>query len=406
MRHLIWFVILVVSLSSTYANDLNTVDLGLYADTKEEAARLVLVLHAGRSGGHLQSGARVNMYRARGTYADSNWNRELARKIASRHGMTYVTDWWMSEIHANCAVFRISENDSPSKALEELMADADVTLVESMSVFSTLANQKPHSYSDPYFHLQTSADHFRLEEMHRDVTGKNVNIAVVDTGIQIDHPDLSGQVVENINFVDAVSPSYSNDTHGTAVAGLIAAKINNDEGIVGIAPDARIIGLKACWPNSENAIEARCNSFSLALALNKALGLGVDIINLSLSGPHDYVLERLVEEAVARGIVVVSAVSENNIADGSFPASVAGVIAVASKEVILEPMRLGLYDIVTAPGKQLITTIPKNKYNFLSGSSFASAQVTGYIALLKEARPYLTTGELRQKLVYADSRSD
>lgn len=379
------------------------IELGLFASTPEQAERLVLVLHAGRSGSHLQTSARVNMYRARGTYADSSWNRKTARKIAKRHGMTYVADWWMSEIAINCAVFRIPAQASQSAMVEELMADNEIKLAESMSVFATLAHGEAETYSDPYFYLQSSAKHIELEKMHALSTGKDINIAVIDTGIQVDHPDLIGQVVENYNFVDAISPSFKDDTHGTAVAGLISAKINNNEGIVGIAPGAKIIGLKACWPIRSDTIEARCNSFSLALALNKALSLDVDIINLSLAGPHDKVIKLLVDEAVARGIVTVAAVFAadvgNDVAQSSFPASVPGVIAVASEGTLSGTSTLGLHEVVTAPGMELITTIPHSKYNFLSGSSFASAQVAGYIALLKETRPYLTIGELRDKLI-------
>lgn len=398
----IFLLLFLIVQFAAHAEELDmshAVKLGLFAHTPDEAERLVLVLHAGRPGGHLQSGARVNMYRARGTYAGASWNRKAARKIAKRHGVTYLADWWMSEISVNCAVFQIPEQIPASAMIEELMADDDIQLVESMGIFATLSHDEGLAYSDPYFHLQSSVKHFGLEKMHSLATGKDINIAIIDTGIQVDHPDLLGQIVENYNFVDAISPNFKDDAHGTAVAGLIAAKINNNEGIVGIAPDATITGLKACWPIQSGGIDARCNSFSLALALNKALSLGVDIINLSLTGKEDKVLALLLDEAIARGIVTVAAVSPKNGLEKSFPGSHPGVIAVGSQETSHGIGRIGLHDVVTAPGKELITTVPESKYNFLTGSSFASAQVAGYIALLKETRPYLTIGELRTKLL-------
>src|SRR5690606_21862937 len=101
---------------------------------------------------------------------------------------------------------------------------------------------------------------------------------------------------------------------------------NNREGIIGIAPDARIAALRACWPVNGSSSGAQCSSFTLAQALETAIELDPALVNLSLTGPTDPLLSRLLDEAMERGIVIVAA--EPATLDAAvFPASHAGVIA-------------------------------------------------------------------------------
>ena len=135
-----------------------------------------------------------------------------------------------------------------------------------------------------------------------------MRVAVVDTGVDFDHPDLRGRVVKAQNFVDRVGDrNFTTDVHGTAVAGLIAATAGNGVGIVGVAPEAEIYALKACWQQPPGAREAVCNSYTLAKAVDFAIGQGVQVLNFSLAGPPDPLLGRLIGQALARGIVVVAA---------------------------------------------------------------------------------------------------
>jgi subtilisin family serine protease len=94
-------------------------------------------------------------------------------------------------------------------------------------------------------------------------TGRKVTVAVVDSGIESNHPDLAGQVAVEENFVDG--QKYVAELHGTAVAGVIAARAGNGVGIEGVAPDARLLALRACW---QAGSATRCNSFTLAKAIN------------------------------------------------------------------------------------------------------------------------------------------
>ena len=102
-------------------------------------------------------------------------------------------------------------------------------------------------YNDPYAKLQVSLRELAVVTAQRQSRGTGVQIAVIDTGVDFDHPDLKGRVVARRNFVDADERQFQRDKHGTEVSGVIAAVADNGIGIVGIAPDARVIALKACW---------------------------------------------------------------------------------------------------------------------------------------------------------------
>jgi subtilisin family serine protease len=120
-----------------------------------------------------------------------------------------------------------------------------------------------------------------------------VTVAIIDTGVDVGHPDLDRHTISQRNFVNTDSREFKLDRHGTEVAGVIGAVADNGVGIVGIAPDARLLALKACWQPSAGASRAVCNSFTLAQALEATIVAHADIVNLSLAGPPDPLLARL-----------------------------------------------------------------------------------------------------------------
>jgi subtilisin family serine protease len=180
--------------------------------------------------------------------------------------------------------------------------------------------------------------------------------------------------------------------HGTAVAGVIAARADNGVGIAGIAPDATVIALRACWEPEAGGTKAVCSSFTLAKALQWALENRVGIVNLSVGGPRDRLLDRLLDAATARGVIVVAAV-DPSAAKGSFPASNRGVLAVSDVEGQDSPVA-----VMVAPGRDVPTSIPGKQWGFVSGSSFAAAHVTGLVALLRELAPNAQSHQVREAL--------
>jgi subtilisin family serine protease len=174
----------------------------------------------------------------------------------------------------------------------------------------------------------------------------------------------------------------------------MVARKDNGTGIVGVAPDAKLIALKACWPDQADSIEAVCNSFTLALAVNAAIKSGVNILNMSLTGPYDPLLELLLNKAMEKGIIVVAADTGLDSDNERFPASLKNVISVQTSKQP-DPHHITLAQLISAPGDKVLTTLPHGTYDFISGSSIAAAEVSGIIALLLEIKPDLTLAEIR-----------
>jgi subtilisin family serine protease len=225
----------------------------------------------------------------------------IINAIAKEYSLTQVNNWPIVMLGIHCYVLAVQDNVSPGFVVSRLLLDPRVESVQTMNTFQVMARK----YDDPYLKLQYSIQSSHVESAHKFSTGKGVNVAVIDSGVDAKHLDLRGRIAQNKNFVTTDYPQ--GEIHGTAIAGVIAAKAGNREGIVGVAPDVNILALKACWQLKPGGGEAVCSSFTLAKAINFALKEGANIINMSLGGPEDPLLTRLVKKALELGVVVVAA---------------------------------------------------------------------------------------------------
>jgi subtilisin family serine protease len=306
------------------------------------------------------------------------------------YALTRVDGWPIHLLDVYCAVMAVAANTDPAATLERLSRDTRVSLAQRLQSFEVRG-----AYNDPYFALQYGRYAEQIERLHQRATGRGVRIAIIDTGIDRSHPDLRGRIGSARNFVDGDN-EFDGDIHGTAVAGIIAAGANNNVGIVGMAPDAEILALRACWQLKAGEIAALCNSFTLAKALSFALEQASDIVNLSLSGPADPLLTQLLQLALRRDILVVAAQNQR----GDFPANLPGVISVQAG---ISDGRLAWTvasgsSAVAADASELLSTSPGGHYDFFSGSSMAAARVTGLSALLRQGQQKLGSAQLLQNL--------
>ena len=348
-------------------------------DERASARQLLVMLHLAAP--HFRPDVNYN-----GSYdprLGGDARRRVAEALASKYRLKVINDWPMPALGVDCFVMEAPADAPLARIEEELARDPRVESVQPMHLFHVLA------HNDSLYPLQPAAKDWHLDELHRLATGKRVRVAEIDTGVELDHPDLAGRVAFQQNFVDERTEAA--EAHGTAVAGIIAARADNAIGIAGVAPEAELYALRACWEGAERE-PALCSSFTLARALQFALDRKAQIINVSLGGPRDRLLERLMDAALARGIVIVGAV-DPGAGDGGFPASHPGVLAVAGDDVQDAPARA-----VLAPGRDIPTTTTAHKWGFVTGSSFAAAHVTGLVALLHELDPRLRSAELRQLL--------
>jgi subtilisin family serine protease len=297
----------------------------------------------------------------------------IAIGLARAYGLALVSEWPMPLLGVDCFVMAVPEGESADEAAERIGRDPGVSWSEPMHTYR--AQDGPLTHNDPLFRAQPAAGEWRLAELHQISTGRNVRVAVIDSMIEASHPDLAGQVEVSQNFVSG--HANAPEQHGTGVAGIIAARSDNGLGIAGVAPSARLMGLRACWQETARTTTI-CDSLSLAKALDYAITHNAQVINLSLSGPPDVLLGKLLDVALARGLVVVGAF-DRNARGGGFPASHQGVVAVVDQSK--GPPTAGAF---SAPGRGVPTTQPGGRWFLVDGSSYAAAHVSGLFALLRE----------------------
>lgn len=323
----------------------------------------------------------VPHFRSAGSYGSGYGDRigrsqilREARRIARAHHLMLVSDWPMPLINLNCVVMRVPPGASADSMAADVSRDRRVEWSQPMHDFHTLGAMAGHN--DPLYPAQPVRTLWRLDAVHRLATGRGVTVAVIDSGIDTRHPDLIGKVRTNINFV--AGRPLAAERHGTEVAGIIAAKADNGIGVVGVAPAARLAGLRACWQTGGTQTAAICDSLSIAKALHYTIEERLPVINLSLSGPPDRLLATLLDAGLARGAAVVAAYDPTR-PDGGFPASHPGIIAVAGSASAGQPRRL-----YVAPARDIPTTEPGGGWALVDGTSYAAAHVSGLFALIKE----------------------
>ena len=322
----------------------------------------------------------------------------IRETLSRTHGLRETGAFPLSSLGVLCIVFQVPGERPLSEVIAQLRADSSVESVQVNQVFQSLQMAHGDSYADLQYGLRS----IRADVAHRWATGKGVRVAIVDTGVDTTHPDLEGRVVKTATFVQGGESTFADDTHGTAVAGVIAADAGNHIGIFGVAPGALLLVAKACWHRAPTSVEALCSSWALARALDFAIAGEAQILNLSLGGPPDPLLGRLIAKAVQRGTTVVAAVMERGAAAPGFPASLDLVIAVLASNArgeIRQPAGLARARLLAAPGVDVLTTAPRGGYDFRSGSSLAAAHVSGIAALLLEREPHLTPAEVRRVLM-------
>jgi hypothetical protein len=313
-----------------------------------------------------------------GETQSSSARHHLAGRIARQNGLDLVDKGWpMPLLGLDCYVMRVPANLTPAEAAERVSRDPRVAWSQPMRLYQTKGSTTARG--DPLLAIQPASTSWHLTELHKMATGRGVTIAVIDSRIELNHPDLAGQFVTSQDFLaDHPGPA---ERHGTGIAGVIAARADNGIGIAGIAPDARLMALRACWQTGPAAsAPTLCNSLGLAQAIHFAILHHAAVINMSLAGPNDRLIDKLIDIAEARNISVVAAY-DATLPGGGFPASKTGVIAVTNEALASPPP--GVY---RAPGDDIPTTQPGGKWSLVDGSSYAAAHVSGLIALVRQER--------------------
>ncbi|TCT17556.1 thermitase [Melghiribacillus thermohalophilus] len=208
----------------------------------------------------------------------------------------------------------------------------------------------------------------------------NQEIAIIDSGVDYTHPDLDAKVIKGYDFVDNDWDPMDLNDHGTHVAGIAAAETNNSRGIAGMAPNTKMLAVRALNANGNGSLS------DIADAIIYSADAGAEVINLSLGCNCDtQTLEDAVNYAWNKGSVLVAAAGNNGVSTTFEPASYANVIAVGAVDQydqLASFSNYGTWVDVVAPGVTIASTIPGNGYAYMSGTSMASPHVAGLAALL------------------------
>jgi len=342
--------------------------------------------------------AVVNPLEPAGTHAGSNLlgyvpaasygagQRALSAlaELERSYDMREVAGWPIKALGLYCVVVHPPAGVDRDALIAKLAADQRVQLAQPLQEYAVYGQDPSpdgRRYNDPYTDLQRGFVETHAALAHEVTQGEGVQVAVVDTGIDAHHPDLAGHVRDGGDAVGG-SDDARGDRHGTEVAGIIAAVGDNHQGMVGMAPKAHLSAYRACWYPDPKA-GARCNSFTLAKALSAVNDTDARVVNLSLGGPADPLLGKLLGQLLDQGRIVVAALPPGG-NTGGFPDGAPGVIVVRSSDTTPAPP-----GVVSAPGNDILTTQPGGGYDFSSGSSMATAHVSGILALLLSISPRL-----------------
>ncbi|MFE1268553.1 type VII secretion-associated serine protease mycosin [Streptomyces sp. NPDC058757] len=283
------------------------------------------------------------------------------------------------------------------------------------AAFSVLPAAAP-AHADAIRDRQWGLDALRTEEAWRTTKGEGVTVAVLDTGVDADHPDLAGSVLPGHDLIGfgAAEGDETWARHGTAMAGIIAGHGHgwaDDSGVLGIAPGARILPVRVILEGKDKARERARKTRGTALAegIRWAADHGADVINLSLgddskSAHPDPGEDAAVQYALGKGVsVVASAGNGGEKGDHiSYPAAYPGVIAVTAVDRYGTRASFSTrrwYATVSAPGVDIVIADPDRKYYEGWGTSAAAAFVSGAVALVRSAHPDLTPAQVKKLLV-------
>ncbi|NVK80020.1 S8 family serine peptidase [Streptomyces morookaense] len=246
--------------------------------------------------------------------------------------------------------------------------------------------------------------HLNADAIWHITEGRGVTVAVIDSGVQADHPDLAGQVVPGAGFLgdshDRGQADVSGDSHGTAIAGIIAGTgaANGGSGMIGLAPKARILPVRV-------TVHATVEPTALAQGITYAADHHAQVINVSLGMPTpDPVLRRAIDYAIGKDAVIVASAG-NNGRNGDptlYPAAFPGVVDVTG----INPAgrfwpvsESGPRTTLAAPATGIYSTNNRGQYVDAEGTSYAAAYVSAAAALVRSAAPHLTAGQTIRRLI-------
>ena len=321
---------------------------------------------------------------------DGSLSDVQADELARRHRLARLRSQNFPLIGGTIGLFRITDRRTIEVASREFATEASVHSVQPNFRYVLQEQKAALTEGDP---AQYANAKLRLPQAHTLAHGANVTIAVIDSGIDVKHPELVNAIADNF---DALGSKEGPHVHGTGIAGAIVSHAR----LMGSAPEARILAIRAfgAAPNG-----AESTSYVILKGLDYAAAHGAQVVNMSFAGPKDALIERAIAATVAKGIVMVAAAGNAGPKSPPlYPAANANVIAVTATDAqdrLFAASNRGSHIAISAPGVDIFLPAPDEKYQMTSGTSFSAAYVSGLAALMLERNPALKPGEVHAILM-------
>jgi hypothetical protein len=326
-----------------------------------------------------------------------NPSNQTFNTLAARHRLARIDSQRIALTDSTWVRWRIADRRSVPAVIRALEADGSIRSAQPNYLFvlqeviharkgDQAGAEAGEQAGDP---IQYALAKLHLPEAQAVARGRRVVVAVIDTEIDTTHPELAGAIADTFDALGSPAPM---EAHGTGIAGTIAAHAR----LLGAAPDVRILAVRALGGGQGS-------TFSIVKGLDWAVAHDAKIINMSFAGPSDPGLARAIAAAHDKGrILVAAAGNKGPKSPPLYPAADPNVIAVTATDAndrLFEAANRGNHVAIAAPGVDILVPAPGNIYVMSSGTSFASAFVSGVAALMAERKPDLSPDAAKNVLM-------
>lgn len=309
--------------------------------------------------------------------------KEIDGRVLKQDGLLYVFRSFSIETPQILEYFQKKQNVEYAEP-QYLLMQNDLRQMNELNMPNDQLYMEQYQWNLPVIETEQG---WKITRGSRDVT-----IAVVDTGVDLDHPDLVNRLVDGYNVLGDNHYPDDDNGHGTHVAGIIASETNNREGTAGISWYSKIMPVKTM------GAEGYGTTFDIAKGIIWAVDHGADVINLSLGNYKDSkVLNRAIKYAYKNDVVLVAAAGNDASLQPTYPAAYPEVLAVSAVNFdgrLADFSNYGNYINIAAPGEYIPSTYFHKQYAALSGTSMAAPHVAGLASLIKSANPALSNKKI------------
>jgi hypothetical protein len=317
---------------------------------------------------------------------------EAVQRVAARLGLTQIGYSRFDLVGQGLYRFRIGGGRSVADVIRAMEAEKISATAQPNYVFRLQQDLNAARRAPAAEGFQYIVGKWRLTDVHRVVTGKNVQVAMIDSEVDQRHPDLAGAIADRL---EPIGLEFKPQPHGTGMAGAMASHRR----LVGVAPGAKILAVNAFGSDSETAYGT---TEQILKGIDWAIAKGAKVINMSFAGPRDPLVQLALKKAYDKGIVLVAAAGNAGPkSEPLFPAADPNVIAVTATDVndaLLPQANRGTHISVAAPGVDILVPAPNAQYQITSGTSVAAAEVSGVVALMLERKPDADPEAIRRAL--------